>query len=89
MWGISCPLVHPYLGPACVSLLFPSSLVLRKADKYLYTLCLQCVSLMVKIPVRYVAASVFTIALLNFAQSSPFLTMSRFFEIVFFSVACL
>ena len=48
----------------------------------------QCVSLMVKIPVRYVAASVFTIAFLNFAQSSPFLTMSRLFEIVF-SLACL
>ena len=63
MRGISCPLVHPCLGLACVSVLFPPSIVLRKADKNLYTLCLQCVSLMVKIPVRYVAASVFTIAL--------------------------
>ena len=50
-WGMSCPPVHPYLGLPCISVLFPSSPVLRKASVNAYPLCLQCVSLLVKIPV--------------------------------------
>ena len=78
MWGISCPPVHPYQGLPCVSVLFPSTPVLRKATVNAYPLCLQCV------PFTGKNTSMSLV-------SSPFLTMLRLFEIFvsFVSVACL